>query len=708
MSDEPPIDDAAAQEYARKRAAIEAARDLVGEDAYRRALRDLEAARTPQDEARENADRAERRMDDEAIQKGKAALDGAEVVNLGEVREAKAKGGARAGSSRRKKASASDVDDAPEEPRIYTRLNRPRIDDKGHRVYVPVEFLAADCPVQPLGYDRKVRFFLNPGGQLIELAANEFGQAHLMGLFGERIHWLNREFPQIDQWGNWKGFQAQYVAMALITQATKKGVFDARDKVRGLGCWKDREGKLVQHVGDGLVIQGQTVKPGEVGGYVYPGRPEIGRADNSPVAVDLVNEVYSTFHTWNFARGSTDARLLIGFIGCAILGGALDWRPMVFITGDAGTGKSTLMDRLKAMLPGRLVSTVDATPAALRNIINQDSVGVLFDEIEADALSESAQHVMKLARIAASGGTSYRAHNTNTGAAEFTLRGCFAFSAIVPPSMRGQDMQRLAFLRLQPLPAGQKLPKLTSAQAEALGNALVGRITSAWTRFGDTLEIFRNALEKQGHDQRSATQFGTLLAAADLILEDVPADATSAEFWAEKLPRAGLFEYESNAPAWLKAFHRILQAQPEAWRSSGLPTVAQALRKMLRLKKGEKEWGDMATRLERAGLAVVVDGRGLKYLAIPPRHPAITKIFAQTDLQEHGGDGAWTTVLRNAPRMTITGPVDDPVAEGVYRVERVPRLPGSKCTLIWLDAKWDGERIFEAVIDDETDVLMED
>jgi hypothetical protein len=51
--------------------------------------------------------------------------------------------------------------------------------------------------------------------------------------------------------------------------------------------------------------------------------------------------------------------------------------------------------------------------------------------------------------------------------------------------------------------------------------------------------------------------------------------------------------------------------------------------------------------------------------------------------------------------MTITGPVDDPVAEGVYRVERVPRLPGSKCTLIWLDAKWDGERIFEQTIDDD-------
>lgn len=582
----------------------------------------------------------------------------------------------------------------PPGPKVHDVLKIPRIDASGHTVWVP-NTCPDDMPVTPLGVQGGIFWFLNPHGELIPMEAGKFGQSHIMGLFAPEIAYLNRTWPQFNAQGGWRGFQAQYAAAALMEACARKGVFDARDRVRGLGCWKGANGELIQHLGDVVLVGDREHKPGEIDGYVYPGRPRVPRP--TPGGRAQVEGVYQLLQTWKWARGELDARLLLGFIGCSILGAALAWRPMTFITGDAGYGKSELMTRIKAMLPGRLVSTVDASPAALRQIINQDAVGVLFDEIEADALTDQAQQVLKLARVAASGGTTYRGGKDHS-AAEFTLRGCFGFSAIVPPSMRNQDMQRLAFLRLVKKPTG-RLDDLTPAAAQELGCAMAGRIAAGWSRWDRTLAAYREALIGYGHDQRSSAQFGALLAAADLMLHDAEPDSDSLDIWARQLKRDTLFEYESNTPAWLTAWRTILQAQPEVWRADGFPTVAEIVRKYVIAKHGdpkdrsvqpnpEREL-NLQAKLNRAGLAVVGQRRSTRlFLAIPPKHQAIAQIFAGSDFQARGGEGAWTIALRNAPKL-------EPDGTGVYRIEKVPRLERQRCTLYALDAVFDGEPIFE-------------
>lgn len=105
------------EERAKRLAAIEAARDLIDPEAYNQALRDLGAAPTAEQEAQAIADRAEITSE---IRAGRAALEGAEVINLQEV---KAKGG-------RKKKTADGTpppDDAPTKPKLYKTVFRPRI-----------------------------------------------------------------------------------------------------------------------------------------------------------------------------------------------------------------------------------------------------------------------------------------------------------------------------------------------------------------------------------------------------------------------------------------------------------------------------------------------------------------------------------------------------------------------------------------------------
>jgi hypothetical protein len=553
----------------------------------------------------------------------------------------------------------------------------PRIVKGGHVRWVRIS-LPPECPITPLGVTGRTSWYLSGIHQLIGLQDSEHGQAHIRALWAPHIDELQRAFPQFDQSNRFKGFQAQYAADAMVAACAVKGPFDAHEKVRGLGCWKDDDGQLVQHLGDRVLVAGAEHRPGELGGYVYPARPAItaprrgGKAD--------CEKIYAHFQCWNYERGEVDARLLLGQVAAGILGAAIDWRPMAFLTGDAGTGKSTLQRRIRALHPKRIVGTVDASEAALRALLGHDALTVSFDEIEADAHSDRAQAVMKLARTSASGDDAHRS-GSDQQARSFTLRGSFLFSAIVPPSMRQQDMQRFAFLRLKTLKKGQRLPPLTTAELGALGAGMVGRITEGWPRWERTLDLFFQALQERRHEHRGAMQFGTCLAAAHILLEDGDPTAEDLERWCDPLHRDELFEYENSAPTWLTIWRHILSSLPEAWRGHGSPSVAEVVKKWLVAHAagdgGKDERRKLQGWLNQVGLHLVVE-RGTRriYLAVAPKHQGLASMFRGSDYQAAGGEGAWNIPLRGAPKIE---------EDGVLRVEKVPNLGRLKCPMFWLD-----------------------
>ncbi len=572
-------------------------------------------------------------------------------------------------------------DDTP--ARRYRGIRFQKINKEGLLYWASLGPVGDECPVTPLGRDGKVFFFLTPGGQLVSYEDGKFGQSHIQALFaGPAFSWLVNEFPAISANGLLTGFKANLAQVALFSACEAQGVFDPREKVRGLGCWKGPNGELVQHLGDVVLIDGKEHKPGMIGDHVYPGRPAVPRP--LPGGQAAAAEVFMDLRTWNWARGDLDARLLLGWMACAIMGAALDWRPMIFMTGDAGSGKSSVQERLKKLMGPRLASTVDATPAALRQIVNHDAIGVSFDEIEADMNNSQGTDVMKLARVAASGGTTYRGGKDHS-ASEFTLRGCFAFSAIVPPSMRAQDMQRLAFLRLGPLKAGGRMAEFTDAQLKTWGQQIAGRIAEGWARWPETLRAYEDGMQRIQHNQRGAKQFGTLLAAADLLLHDSVPAPDVVDGLVVGLERNELYEYESADPTWLKVLRHILSAQPDVFRNTSSVTVAEVIRDFLN-GLDETDRRKEQKKLNRAGLALTRDrAKGHLWLAVLPTHPQLNAIFNSTDWRANGGEGLWTTSLRGGDKW-------DPEAEreterGIWRTEKVPQLGRVKCTLIRLDAK---------------------
>jgi len=620
-------------------------------------------------------------------QRGRTALEGAEEFVP-----------ARPEGEEAETPDEPDADKEQAERPVYRFRRIPRINGAGH-VFWTVNGVPDDCPIVPLGAQGLTYWFLNPRGELVPMEAGKFGLTHIKGLAGDKIGWLERAWPKFNKQGSWTGFAAEAVQDALISAASAKGVFEMANKVRGRGCWKAEDGQLIQHLGNVVLVGDREHRPGEIFeaedvSYVYPARPKI-PAPKAGGKTDC-ETIYGHLKTWRWERGELDARLLLGWMGCVILGAALDWRPMVFWMGDAGTGKSTLQKLVRAILAGRLISTVDATPAALAQLLGADSLGVAFDELEADALTDQAVHVMKLARTAASGDNRLRGGHDHK-AAEFQLRGCFAFSAIVPPSMRSQDAQRFAFLRLQRLQPGARAPELTAANLRELGAGLVGRITEGWSRWKPVLDAYRRGLERVGHAQRGQDQFGALLAAADILLHDEPPDTDTVDEWCVQLRREGLYEYSEVEDTWLKVWRMVLAAQPEAWRSDGFPTVAEVVQKYLRLARAQNPSPEDLERqqhkLNRAGLAIVIDKRGRPWLAIPGKHQAVAAMFAGSDFQARGGEGAWTNALRGAPRFEH--------ADGVWKAQQVRQLPARPmCTLYRLDAVVELAGVRQPIFDD--------
>src|SRR3546814_12688673 len=79
-------------------------------------------------------------------------------------------------------------------------------------------------------------------------------------------------------------------------------------------------------------------------------------------------------------------RSLAGWIAIAVICGALNWRPHVWLTGSSGSGKSWLLDNVIRPLIGAIAvyCQSNSTEAGIRQTLATDARPVLFDEAESE------------------------------------------------------------------------------------------------------------------------------------------------------------------------------------------------------------------------------------------------------------------------------------------------------------------------------------
>jgi hypothetical protein len=570
-----------------------------------------------------------------------------------------------------KASAARPAADLPREapPAHHGEVQRPYL-VKGKLEGPPPQFdedgLPEACPVIPLGIAGGTYHFLDANRQHRELLTKEMSRLGVTSLYGVELDLLRLYYPRYSKEGSVTGWKPEIAAEALMKACARRGVWDVFGRMRGAGAWLGEDGGLVLHCGDvvlqiaregrGLNPAGPretVVEPGRIGRYVYPSAPskprpaDAGGADHLGAGETLLE----LFRTWTWQRGELDAVLLLGWIGAAMVGGALDWRPLAWLTGDRGTGKSTLHKLLKWIFGDGLLAATDVSAAGIWQTLQFASLPLAIDELEADADNRKAQAVITLARIAASGGT-IRRGGSDHKATEFTARSCFLFSSILVPPLSGQDRSRMAILELGPLGKNEP-PEMSEKEMAALGRGLMRQVVDNWPRWTATLEAYRAALGKRGHGGRGADQFGTLLAAADMLLfGNTPVEDERLEKWCHQLKAEDLAEQDDNAPDHERFAQHLLSSVTDVHRNGSRRSIGELVRQAMRMP-GDKDdmlaQHDAQRELATYGLKIVIE-EGVYLLAVANAHQGLAKLFEGTHWGARSGTGGvWSQSARRVP-----------------------------------------------------------
>lgn len=554
----------------------------------------------------------------------------------------------------------------------------------------PFGRMPPDCPVKVLGHNGNITYCVSATGQLH--AVERWDLTVLANLFAPCLNYLYWAWPAFKKVGTDEEGKPIYkvdrverdkAMQCLVQEGKRRGLFDPEKKVRGRGGWIADNGRFVWNSGEYLWMvddKGNLVaaQPGEFGGYLYTRAPDVDRPweeavtqEESPAA-----DILATLRTWSWERPVLDPVLFLGWIVCAYMSGALAWRPHVFTTGGAGVGKSTLHKIVQAILNDCVFALVDTTAAGIYQHVKQDSLPVTLDELEAKKNSSKATAVIELMRLASSGGRMARGGANHDGTT-FQAQSCFLGSAIIPPPMGVQDKTRMAILNLK------KLNKKQGAEPvvhETDGRMILRQVMDGFELFGrEILPDWKQTLHLAGCDARAMDTYGTLLAAAGLVvgkeaLEDIGLEVSDQQRLAERLQADLASEFTEQVEKWQECLEHILASPIDSHRSGDKLTVGGVI---LDFESEGAHSFDLKHSQERLALA----GLGLKkaegagqgpFLAVPTgKHPALAKIFQDTDFY----DGGWSNALKQAPEGVI-------VEARTWKIQRVPK----HCLMIDLKA----------------------
>lgn len=606
------------------------------------------------------------------------------------------------GLEERQRALAAKIEEGKAHPK---KKKKSKSDDQSPPTTVqPPLTWALESPVKCLGHQGLLYHFLDAVGQVISILAKEIGRLNILALFGGSDY-LIQAFPRCDKDGRPTGdWRHGDVGPLLIKMCQAAGLWNPRDRLRDVGCWADDLGNLVMHCGDVLVTAKGYEATGLHGKYVYPTaakmpKPILGVVASTgarfatqnwgPVEWATVEgpgaRIMERLVTWQYARQFIDPILVLGDIACAMLGAAPGWRPMMLITGESRTGKSTLLGGLKAIIGlDAIISSGNATQAAVARLVGQSTKPVFLDEMERTLNSVRQDELIELLILASSGETLDR----GTPGAEtnsFVARNCFVLSAINLPGLKQQVLNRVFVIELNALDpnAPARLAAETEDEArdqveevwgpratlERYGREVRGRLLDQWPRYMQTLTIYRKELIRLGHDRRSADQFGSALCAYDMVMFD-QADERRAEELCSWLVASKTAEVAENTPMQMQFANWLMQVRVSIGARGGRQmTVSKLLRKAradMEVNQGEDE-SDARTALTQIGIRIfrrdsgeAVKDHNLKpewVVAIATDHAGLAELLNGTPWHMRAGStSGWHDMLRRLPGADVMNP----------------------------------------------------
>ena len=390
--------------------------------------------------------------------------------------------------------------------------------------------------IRPLGHNRGTYYFFpTAAGQIVALRATDLGRMQNLHMLADRAFWENAYSP------DGKTPDSNITAFAsnhLQAACHRKGIFQP-ENVRGIGAWMDN-GQPVINCGDAIVtMDGVSKHPAQFEGEaVYEAGPRVIDMNHEPLKnaeAAKLREICRRF-TW---KKSQYADLLAGWLVIAPIGGALKWRPHIWITGRAESGKTTVVTECVKPVIGDIGIKRDGgtSEPGIRKAIGPSSRPFILDEAEAESQQQQADmaKILFLARRASSGGVVENANAT------YQVRSAFCFAAIIPRVEAVADKGRITQLELQRDEHPQRTARFAQLESDMheiftpeFAKGLLARTIANLPTLLKNIAVFSRAASDIFGNKRSGDQIGPMLAGAYMLTTTREVTLAKATEWIGK------------------------------------------------------------------------------------------------------------------------------------------------------------------------------
>ena len=424
-----------------------------------------------------------------------------------------------------------------------------------------------------LGYDHGTYFiFLHGKKQIHACTKSDFSEAGLIEL--APVQWWEMNFHGKDPGSINKKAAANFI----IRTAEKRGIYDI-ERLRGRGAWWDA-GRVVYHHGLVLTVDGVETDVTRIKShYVYEAAKPLPMPARDALTDEEGHKILSIAEMFRWTKPGS-AALLAGWVMLAPVCGALNWRPHLWLTGGAGSGKSTVLGKfVHGLLAGTDVfAQGNSTEAGIRQKLRADARPVLFDEAEKNNERERSRvdMILSLIRQSSTEGDAETLKGTaDGGGMSFFIRSMFCLASIQVGLEHKADIDRLTVLSLrsrdQHAPAAVEdhswnaikdaLYELTRDNRYAL--RLLRRALDLLPTILKNIEVFVEVAAEKFGSQRDGDQYGTMLAGAwSLTSREVASRADASALidrydWSEHVEKADANESQLALTALMESHIRL-------------------------------------------------------------------------------------------------------------------------------------------------------
>lgn len=365
--------------------------------------------------------------------------------------------------------------------------------------------------IRPLGFDDGVyHFFPKITGQITSLSTSALSTQQGLYRLANRSFWENLYYSETKM-----SAIVSYASGDLMEKCHKMGVLRI-DNARGVGVWRDGK-DLIINTGNEIIGDGVRCHPSEYSGvYVYEAGQRVVDIDVDPLtdkeAIGLKNICNRLI--W---RRKQYGDLLAGWIVISAVGGCLDWRPHIFVTGRKGSGKSTVMDKIVRDALGDIAIKRDGgtTEPGVRSALGRSARPFIMDEAESESRQrrDQMQKILEYFRNASSGAVVENANAT------YVARSAACFGAINPRIEQGADADRWSMLELVPNDAEDSaehykrlLEEIDAVITDDFPHRLLARTVANLDVLLHNIDVFVGVFTKKLGSKRAGDQVGTLIA----------------------------------------------------------------------------------------------------------------------------------------------------------------------------------------------------